>query len=195
MAKKLSPRQRREEKRQRRVRMAIGIFTIGVMVLSTIAFVVVFYATPEGQGGYNFNYQIQDNQLLVQTSAGTVAFVNFPDERFTLPDSSTDLLQNAQRVVIAFDPDDEDLSVFTEQVRFDLLNHFPVSAARIHNSSEYASLPVVSCDDATTQNPIVMFSNQSSGVAVTDNCIQFGVEGQEVLFARDSLLYSYYDLL
>ena len=195
MASRKSRRQQEEEKKQQRMKLLIGIFFIGLMVVSTVAFVVVFYADGNQQNGYDFAYEIQDDQLIVRTSEGLVPFYNFPDQRFTLNQNVTSLLQDAEYVVIAVDPEDNESLQYGEFVRFDLSQYMQVRGAKTKQSNNLAQFPVVSCSDATVQAPIVIMDANATGVSVNNSCLTFGARGIDALFVRDAILYSYFDLL
>ena len=195
MARKLSPRQRKEEARQRRNRMLMGVFVILVMVFSVFAFAIVFFGPGMDQSGYGFQYEVRDNQLFVRTSAGMVQFFNFPDERYVLSEQAGVVLREADMVVLAFAPVSEQDVELADFVRFDLSNYFDIASARSTNTSLYEQFPVVSCSDATASEPVVLFTNESVGATLSDSCIIIGASGQDVLFARDALLYAYFDLV
>lgn len=173
----------------------MGVFVILVMIFSVFAFAIVFFGPGMDASGYDFRYEVRDNQLFVSTSAGMVQFFNFPDERYVLSSQASSLIREADRVVLAFAPVSEQDVEIADFVRFDLSSFFEVAGARSSNTSLYNQFPVVSCSDATASVPIVFFTNESLGVTQSGDCLVVGASGQDVLYVRDALLYAYFGLV
>ena len=195
--KRLSRREREEQERQQRMRFWIGIFIIFVMVIGSVGFIATSLGTGAGNGG-GLNYEVRDNQVFVQTPGGEVPFYNLP-QGVAVPDGVGELLRSADEVVVAFNASDEENLQFVEAARWDLSNYLSasVSSGLLVESEEY-SLPVVSCADATQQQPVIRLVGGSGAPAVTfeeEYCVTLHGDEVSILLARDALLYEYFELI
>lgn len=196
--KKMTRSQRQRAKRERRSKLWMGIIIIALMVLSSLAFIMVYYAPtstdPNAPAG--LDYEIVDNQIIVEVEDGKqVAFGSFPNEGIEVPSQVVPLLRDAVIVVTAFDPSDESNLPYVEAVRFDLARHIPAAqAAMTLSESDLYDLPVGSCADATAEAPIVQLINGSQRITVEGSCITLAAQQQGLFLLRDQLLYEYYDL-
>ncbi len=186
--------QMREEKRQQRVRFWMGIFVIGIMVLSVLSFALVFYGMPASGGGLQF--RVDDNQLFVQTRAGEVNFFSWPDAHQPMPPGAMQLINQADAIIILFDPTDEDNLPLIDFVRWDFSQYFdaPVGGA-LTNTSDIYPYDIGSCAMATQQTPVIHFTQGNEGISVENACITISAEQEGILFERDRILYSYFNII
>ena len=191
-------RERAEEKRKKRVRLWMGGFIIIIMVLSTMGFIVAFYAPQNpsnAQGAYDFNYETRDNRVWVRHGGEEIPFYSLP-QGVEVPDRAVSALRDAQVVRVAFNASDEQNLPYVELARWDFSNYLdvPTSGALLAPSAEY-QFPVVSCANASQQFPVIQFENATrAGVSVNDSCVTLSGNQVSILYARDALLYEYYDL-
>lgn len=187
--------QMREEKRQQRVRFWMGIFIIGIMVLSVVSFAFVFYGMGGSTGPDGLQYRVDNNQIFVQTNQGEVPFYSWPDSEAPLPSQATTLIQNAQSLIVLFNPDDEENLVLLDLVRWELSQYMqiPVGAAVTNQSTTYP-YDIGSCAIATEQTPVISFTPGNQGVSVEGACIIISAEQEGIVLQRDQLLYAYHDL-
>ena len=174
----------------------MGIFVISIMVLSVISFAFVFYGMPGPGGGPDgLDYRIDNNQLFVQTRTGEVPFYSWPDSEAPLPREAVSLIQNAQSVIVLFDPEDEENIMLLDLVRWELSQYMqiPVGAAVTNETTAYP-YDVGSCDIATQQTPVLYFAPGNEGVSVEDACITISAQQEGIILQRDQILYSYFDL-
>ena len=185
--------QLREEQRQQRVRLWMGIFVIGVMLLSVVSFAFVFYGMP-GPGGTmdGLQYRIDNNQLFIQTRVGEVQFYSWPTDHVTPPQEAQQLIRNAESLIVLFDPTDEENLMLLDLVRWDFSQYMtiPVGAAVTEASTAYP-LEVGSCETATEQTPVIFFTAGNQGIQVEDACIIVSAEQDFIILERDQILYSY----
>lgn len=197
--KRLSRREQEEERRMQRKRFWIGIFVMVVMVLGSVGFIATSIGSGGSQGtnGYGFEYRVQDNLYVVQTSQGEVPFYSLP-QGLQVSDDIRQLLQGSSDITLAFNASEEDSIQFIELVRFDLSNYLvqPTSSALLEENSTYG-FPVVSCEQASPQSPIIIIRESPSPTVelINDSCVQVSGLQTGVLFARDALLYEYFELV
>ena len=200
MAKKQSRKtraQRAQEKREKRVRFWMGAFIIGIMILSSIAFVFVFHApatTPQGTAT-TFPYEIRDNMIYTQVDGKELSFYSFPDQSFSVPQEAVDALTGTDVVVVAFDPTDTENAQIIELVRWDLATYLPAQqAALVLSPSEQYTYPVGGCEQATPVTPVVKIINGTPDISINGSCVTIQGQGLILLQLRDQLLYAYYGL-
>ncbi len=192
MARKLSRRELAEEKRKQRNKIFMGVFIIVIMVASTFAFIISFFGSSEQAP---FRYEIRDDQLFVRTSAGMIPFYNFP-QGILIPSDVRSVLRSSEQVVFSANASSDDFSL-VEIVRFDF-SEFTSLQTRpgLLEENEAFSFPVVTCADATAQQPVLVFVEDTitSVSLASEYCIEVRALGIDIIFVRDALLYAYYNL-
>lgn len=191
--------QRREEARQQRARFWMGTFTIGIMLLSVVSFAFVLY----GMGGLNSgegtqgldNFRIDNDRLLASTPQGEVPFYSWPDSEAPLPQEARESLQQAQSVIITFDPQQEDDLAFLDLVRWEFSQYLPIpiQTGVLTESDDYP-YEIITCEQATPQTPVIQFVPGTDGTSYEDSCITVSAVGEIIVLQRDQMLYAYYDL-
>ncbi len=193
MAKHKSRDQRREEQRQRRVRLIGGILIISLMVLSSVAF--IFYYIPASQQGSKTQVQLttKGNLLYGTIDGRQMQFYSYPDQSLVVPPGAVSLLKNASTLVVLFNPNDTADLPYIDQIRYDFTSYLPLrpGAAVTQNSSQYP-FPVANCSQATPQAPFIRIENGTQGISVNGSCIIFTGQQTDFLLLRDQLIYAYY---
>lgn len=195
--KRLSRREQQEEARVKRRRFWISVFVIVVMVSGSVGFIATSIGGGSGQqSGYGFSYEVRDQFIVVRVDGEDVRFYNTP-QGIQVPDRAGELLRGAQSVTLSFNASDVENTQFVELARFDLSTYLRVpTSAGLLASSDESSFPVVTCADATEEQPVVAFVREPGlSVSVNGSCITLAGDQTTFLLARDALLYEYFDLV
>lgn len=194
----MSRREQQEEARMKRKRFWISVFVIVVMVSGSVGFIATSIGSGGSgqQSGFGFNYELRDQFYVVNVDGEEVRFYNLP-QGIEVPERAGELLRGAQSVTLSFNASDVNNTQFVELARFDLSTYLdaPTSAGLLA-ASEESSFPVVTCADATPQQPVVAFvRDEGLSVSVNNSCITLLGDQTGFLLARDALLYEYFDLV
>jgi len=201
----------KQQRRQRWGQVAIGIFIALLMILSVIQFsnngsssnALTFNRKRFTLQQDGFRVKADGQQLLVQDLPieGNVANATYQNLYGTYITVTADpaaiaLLENASAFVLTFDPATEQPAIRSiDFIRYDLAQRLgKVYGAVLANSTAYPSLPVVGCDQTSTQMPVVQLlaSNETtSSITLVDGCVTITGDAQALLAAKDHLLLSF----
>ncbi|MBW2982822.1 hypothetical protein KY327_00800 [Candidatus Woesearchaeota archaeon] len=189
-----------ERRKERRNRIIMAVVVAFLMVMSgfgvylsgrgaqdqTIKDYGVTFAIDQNTRTYTADFTGQDASYYYLPSSV---------EQYVLSTNGKSLLRGSQALVLTFDPEAprEQLGALSE-VRLDLssLLQKPVINAVTTNTSAYA-LPVVTCDNATAEVPVVSFEIDNETALVTEgSCLRVRGNGTAFYELRDALVYSYY---
>jgi hypothetical protein len=156
----------------------IGLGIIGIMILSTLALVVVDYASNSGGGALKYNgykFTLADQQYRAKINGVQRSFIFFPGdiEYVQIPDDVKALLAKPV-LTVTYDPNST-LSANMGEAQY----YFEVQLAdskiieRAVTNNEGIELPQKSCADATEAQPVIELveSNQSI-IKAEGNCIK-----------------------
>lgn len=102
---------------------------------------------------------------------------------------------NAQVITLIFDPvESNDSLEFIDYIRYDIQNQIPKQTVfGITQQSDKYLMPVLSCDNATVEVPLIVVHNSDNTSIVldnnNDNCIIMNARLREVIAAKDRLVY------
>ncbi len=155
----------------------IGLFIIGIMVLSTIGLIVVNYTDNAAvtKLEYNdFTFRLANNQYFARIDGIEHGFVFFPGdlEFIAIPDDVKALLQSPV-LTVTYDPQSNISENLGEaQYYFEVqLSDIKMIQRSLTNSSG-TELPQASCADATDAQPVVdLRLSGVSGIKAEGNCI------------------------
>ncbi len=200
MKKYTSRSEEREERKRRRIQIAVSLFLVFLMVFSTVAFYFQPDPTKVRYGDYTFRAQV-DSQGFIQGYTTKIA----GEERsfYTLPDQSLDIalpegfaatLQNAPLVVVLFNPEDN-LTALYDQVRFDFANAFsqPLVPGITQESSSYP-FSVLDCANASPDVPFILLAEGARGITQENGCYVVRGAQYDYAFLRDRIVYRYYNI-
>ncbi len=167
-----------DERRQRKVKIIIGVFIVAVMVLSTFGFVLDYASTSgvtERVGGIAFRQS--SNGVVARIEGVTMTFNYFPSQIRTIPAEGRikDILRDTPALYITSDPTDpyakdiDEVSLYLSTVLPETKQIYV--APGFTNATGYAR-PQITCDNATAYAPVIYFfrANQT-GLSVQDNCV------------------------
>ena len=187
---------RRELKKQRRNKIWMGALTIIIMVgggLGIFANNISPSSSDLPYGDYAFNKE--QNYWATELNGHKLYFAYHPFEveMYNLSKDSVDLLRNSQAIIISNDPN----SQFRDQiarVKFNFaesigkmigkqtINAFSVETA-------YA-VPVLNCDNASVEIPVIMFEEGETEIVEDGNCIHLYSRSEaDYTKLTDRLLY------
>lgn len=163
---------------------------------------VMLYApqTSTAYDGQQYEYDEELGMITTNLDGETLRFHSQASSAVGIPydAEATDLL-SAPTLTVTFDPQDTQNLEYYDVVRYELALNFPNLAGAVTQNSEQYALPIMTCEDATAQNPVIeLMSGDPSVVvneSVSENCIQLSGNLTSVVLAKDALLYNYYGLI
>lgn len=190
----INQRRNKEHQRQRRNQITISIVLVALMALSLFG---IFASSGPGVDSINYNghqilYSYETNSYITDVDGTNMNFYYSPQFlEYIDGDGFYDIVSNANFLVILFNPSRNDVQ-FVDVLRFDLGGVVPIFSAITKESNLYPNFPVLSCDNSTTEIPIVYLDaslNTTLFVNQTNSCITFSGSQQEILALRDRLMY------
>lgn len=196
----------KREKIEKRNRIIIGVVLSLFMLSSLLGFL-----------GNNSNSDNNTNKFTLELSNGKYQYVRKQDSIgnlyyevssdnvmfnvFYVPDqlNTIDIDQNIVNKIkdsyffyLTFDPEETDLT-YVDYLRFDLRNNIPQTKYfqdAVLKPSDIYSLPIITCENATLQTPVIMIKQgNSTNITMTNNCINLEFAQYHVLQIRDMLVY------
>lgn len=191
-----------QQRREKRKKIFMGAFLSVLMVASGFGIVL------SGLQGYtnaisdkDLSFNIEDNQYVTKLDGEERSFYYLPSSVEYIANEHTHLktfMQDAQLLIITFDPNADPLNLqLMDLIRFDLMQTIPNPpiVQAVTTPSQTYNLPVVSCENATIQSPIIQIIEGAQASIQTNNfCMQISGNQTGLLQARDYLLYNYYDV-
>jgi hypothetical protein len=206
------------EKRKKRISI---IFTVGIAIIMVASiFAIVIDNQSQGLPQYNKHSFVLTNANELTGTNGYKTKINgtfqefyyYPSdlERINLSSNIITTIKNGQGIGFIFNPEENltDNLQYIDVIRYELQSQIdkPVYFGITQNSSKYDlpvatkySLPIVDCDSATAQFPLILINTSldTSFIESTNNpnCIIMNAKLRELLAAKDRLVYSYYDIM
>ena len=181
----------------------IMVFFMAFIMIGSV-FGVIFFGYNEQENKVKYN-----NAVFVEKEGLWSAKINNKEAVFNyLPTDVTDVdIESAvlDRIsdIVEIDPTSEVNNSFKEYIALAqhqmtlTLNNFNIYVRSGFTTENEFNMPIVTCEDATSNVPIVYFieSNQTK-VYLEDNCIiAEGKDGFDFLRIKDRLLYGIFDIL
>ncbi len=188
-----------EMKRQKKVQLVITAVIIFLMVTSIAGFLGYDQSNPNivKYEKYKFSFN-QAGLWETRINDMSLSFYTLPQDILSIPylSSTNIIINNAQFVVLLFDPEDPDAESI-DVIRFDFTTSFPkhTQSAVTKNTTKY-TLPIHDCSQASPQTPIIKFvrSNETE-IAIDGYCILMKGSGNDYFYLRDTLLYRLYGVI
>jgi hypothetical protein len=190
----------REKKREKRVRIVMSLFIAFIMVVSVFGIIIGSTTDEIRYGDYKFTFNGQ--AYVTKINGEEIPFYSLPNQYgyVNITPEVIGKLEDAFYITTAFDPNTANESLpYIEQVRFDMDQYLPdrtFVGGVLARSEQYASMPIVSCANATQVTPVVVFNvSDKPQVIDVDSCIYFNGRASDFLRLRDALLYEYYGVI
>jgi len=195
---------KKKKKIERRNRIIIGLMLI-IFMVSSAGSVILFYGREPDINSftvsvYEKEYKFtprQDNYGniyydVVSQNDGFTAFYPPNELNIDIDEETEYLIRNFPFFYLSFDPDNIDTS-YSEFIRFDVKKYMPSQKffidALTKESPQY-DLPVITCRNASTQNPVIILKNANiTKVYSADNCVNIEFANFDTLKIRDMILY------
>ncbi|MGM5481464.1 MAG: hypothetical protein ACQESE_03560 [Nanobdellota archaeon] len=208
-ARKLS-RAEKERKREQRKQRTMSLILVFLMV-GGLAGVATFNMTGNNNeiseiGGYDVtigqyadfydrNYQTQVLFLEVDESK-KVPLYTYPQvfSQFTMSGNMTELLDNANSIILSGYRDNEMDAQLNDLLRYDISNNIdiPVIGAIAH-TTDSSQLPVITCENSTREQPVVILETGNKTTFIRNNtCIEIMFRPEQTHYVRDKVLYAIY---
>lgn len=189
-----------QEKKEKRVRVFMGVFIALLMVMSGFA---VFLSGQGSQLGkdpltgtrYEIDYDTQTFMVKINGDKYNTYFLPSDTTVVAVDGDVTSLVTDASVVVTAFDPAMSTTNLqYVDFFRFDMDTWVdtPLIGAISAPSDEY-TLPLVLCENATLSTPVFSFEEaEDPAIIVEQNgCVRLLGNETSFLLLRDRFLYEY----
>lgn len=204
-ARRLVRNEQEIEDRHKRRNAIIALFIVGIMVFSSLAYVMVDNAGQQQMeyGDYEFEYRDLGGGagvLVTEIEGQEVEFQNLPIQVDYLPvdANAVRLLKDSQQIALASDPTLELAdAAMIDYARLQLSLAVPKAFNAMTKEDDRYTLPVLTCDQASAQMPVLLFANTNETASVTTQgaCIIVNGRERDLMRAKDRLIFEYYDIL
>lgn len=196
----------KREKIEKRNKIIIGV-VLSLFMLSSLGSVILYYGNSESDtnkftldlsnGKYQFvRKQDSVGNLYYEVSSENTGFNVFyvPEQLNTIEISQDTInqIKNSYYFYLTFDPEESDLTSI-DYLRFDLKNNIPQTKYfqdAVTKSSDIYNLPIITCQNATFQTPVIILKQgNSTNITSANNCINLEFEQYQLLHVRDLLVY------
>ena len=200
--KHVSPRLSRDEKRSKRNKKVMSY----VLVLLMVASVAGIYASSQSSnnsdyvyGDYSFYVKAEpslNNQYVfaLDGDKSSMYFYSLPQDSLALDfeGNLSSVFYPAQFFVLSTDSDIR-YAAFYDQLRYEVDTFAQkTSVPGLLLENESFSTPVITCDNATAEMPVIelRLSNETKIVSNTNGCITIDTKNTDLALIRDRLLYT-----
>jgi hypothetical protein len=190
---------RRDKDSKTAAKIWMSVFLAFVMVFSVFGIMLNSQSNEIRYGKFKFTVDNDHNYYVMKVNGQQVYFYTLPGETsyLNVSNSTAEGLKSAVFIVTTFDPLTANDSIQAIEVaRFDfatLLKDKQVFNAVTRLSDQYSTLPVIGCENATQEQPVIMFNiSDIPSLVKSGNCIYLNGRGNDFLRLRDAMLYSYF---
>jgi hypothetical protein len=184
--------------------MFFSLFMVGLMVFSMFAY---FITSPDSAnqleyGDYEFEYRDLGGGagvLVTDINGQEIEFQSLPVQVTGLQMDSAvvPLLRSAGQIALSsptnLSPED---GAMVDYARLQLGLSIPRMFNAMLEEDERYQLPVLGCEQATPQMPVMVFAySNTTGVEVEGSCIIVNGEARDLMRAKDRIIFEYYDIL
>jgi len=200
---------KRLPRKERKSRLGLYI----TLVLAALMILSVFGIVQNQDAGQTYNYEghkfvynNRDYQYDTKIDGVTVKFSNIPQDLLNLevPSGAIEKLKAVEVISVSYDPQSvyaEMLGGMQKDLSEELYDHKKtIVQIGLLNATEY-SLPEISCDDATPENPVLIFeivneTANKTGFIEKNNCfVVKGISQVEMIQYFDRIRYGLYDII
>jgi len=146
---------------------------------------------PVTGGGSVYVIELNSNEIELQHLPTFVTYVE-------MDESAAPLIANAQQLALVADANAslEDLSLI-DYARLQLTLGLPTPIASGMSGENTYGLPVITCDLASPQMPVVLFTsvNDTPSIRVNGSCVIISGTGRGILAAKDRVLFERYGIM
>ncbi len=197
---------RKEERRKKRIVIGGGLFMAFLMIFGIVG--VINYnpayntEVPMTYGDYEFTLETRSNggQVLVTDINGQqVEFQSLPAQvaYFEVDPAAIELMKSSQNIALLSDPEyDEYNAGNIDYARLQMSLALRKTANGMLRDNEFG-LPVLGCENATSQTPMFVFNltNETARLTVEDNCITMSAAEREMMLMKDRIIFEYYGMM
>ncbi|NQV09088.1 hypothetical protein HQ529_04515 [Candidatus Woesearchaeota archaeon] len=168
-------------------------FIVIIMTFSIAGF--LFSGDPTQSERYNDHIFTYEQGLWILEN-NKVPFHFLPGDLLELEvdENAINMIKNTKMIYTTFNTSSKDVSII-ELARFELmedlgrvLNIYTLNG--IINDDEKYNVPVVTCENATQNVPVLIFiNNNNTGIRAENNCVFLEGVGQEIIMLKDRIMY------
>ena len=200
---KKSKAEAREEKKQRMIKIILGLVTAFLMASS-----ILMFAGGGSNNAYEYNkYRFirKNNMWYTKINGREIQFYNFPGSivNISVPKLAKSRIFSSNYTMITFNPNcTKQMQQAMDLTRFDLTNALfsmgvKVGQGTTEENPTYKNLQVITCNQSSTYIPVIKLTQgNETKIFMNNTCII--VEAQtpmDMITLRDRLLYSLYGII
>ena len=186
-----------KERKERRKKVVMSLVISFLMVASAFGVYLGSQQDNIRDYGISFTIDYEAQVYRARIDGQRLSFYYLPSSVSTIPvdQDAIPLIRESLATIVTFDPglDEFNLQV-ADLLRFDLAETLnkPLINAVAKPSPLYPSLPVMTCDNATTQMPVISIeADAQPRIFREDNCVRILANATGMLEIRDRFLYEY----
>ncbi len=177
---------------------AMGYFIMALMILSLAGF-VSFHDSGEIENINGFEFT-QESHYWKSKINGKQMFFNYLPNQVNDINISNNVLFNANAFQFTYDPDDEnvqDIAVTQFNMIQNLREGKNVFVSTGMSSQNEFELPIITCNETSTQMPVVYFKSANyTRISEENGCILVeGANSYDFLRLKDRFLYAVYNVI
>lgn len=191
---------RKRKEKGFRKELILPVFIVFIMVMSMFGYMWGSSNTKLEYNGYKI-YHLETGGYMLKVNDQRILFNYFPEDIEAVPaPGNIESLFNSPMVYTTSDYD----SLYNEsieQVKFGIAQHLSdfknVYAQNAFTSETQYSLPVITCENATEQTPVLYFTKaDKTEISFEDNCLTAKARTREELFmVYERIIYSIFGVM
>jgi hypothetical protein len=197
----------KKERKERRLKVAFGIFVSVLMVTSIGGFFINQYNASDtlavniSDQIYNFKLSTQSYKVNSPLTGDEVEFFFLPSEinYISIPPEVTARIFGSPSIIITYNPNDQDLT-YQDGLRYQLNSDLIKLGKYVQNgvteSRPDVPLPIFTCDNATgTQTVVLLRTANKTNIYESGDCITIESFGTDYYKIRDRIAYYLYGFM
>lgn len=181
----------------KRPKALVSLFLASIMIFSILGFMMSYQmeenAVELEYNGYEFE-QLYDG-LRIKINKQKIILNYFPEqlEHFDLTEEIKIILKNSPVFSVTYDSVSEYKAWFAEQQfnldeRLDKLDKYTIRG--VTNNEEYEQIPQITCDNATSELPVIIFQEGiPTNITFNNNCIILDIDNVNDVYQVGDLLF------
>jgi hypothetical protein len=181
----------------------IGLFIVGIMVLSGLGYMVMESSGPNSNEYNGHKFQALNSQWYTEIDGNMVGFTFLPGDlaRINVSQDLFEYLKSVKMVYVVYDANSSLVQDF-ELIRMQLESEMPVhlgiypSAGITSEDPAYELFPVITCENATVFTPVIYLRQGKTEIIGNGTCIIIQAEDSyDVPAVKDRLMYGLYGIM
>jgi len=188
---------RRRKDNSKRKQLIVALFFSVLMITSIFGIIL---GNSQGSQDFPFTNSYGEEFMFVIDENGLYIYDNiqffYHPSQLTYLDFPSGIIQNSTSLILTFDSSRtvQEVSYIDQiqkQIASDLNNlGKPITRGVSEESIIYSEFPILDCDDASPETPVLFFQEGNSSIEISENCIFIFGFNNDVYAYRDIILLS-----